>query len=333
MNKLFLFLFFTTIITGNISAQTYPEDFIIPLSGQTVHNSLYKTIGFIDSRPTDGLINRKPKRVTAIPISNQLNNLMDSLTDSTAKDGALLLQLRLLNFAEVTGTINQKGTCYLRAILYSKKGDRYQKINSIDTSVGIQVSPNLSKGALANGGKIISAFITDNLLQESTDSISYSLNDIKKIDSVEKSQLKLYTTLTYTEGLYYSYESFKNQVPDKQIIKADTNMNGNVFAVKIIDNGQKIKIKPKEMYAVVYKGVPYMATKYGCYKMQKTDGNFFFTGDLEIKSDIGDSVANDAAYGLLGVVASLGEETTFDMRLDHANGKFIRLKQVEAPTP
>jgi hypothetical protein len=333
MNKLLLLLFIPIAIANKTSAQTYPENFIIPVSSHVIHNSLYKTIGFIDSRPTDGLLTRKPKRVTAIPISNQLNNLMDSVTDSTAKDGALLLQLRLLNFAEVSGTINQKGTCYLRAILYSKKGDLYQKINSIDTSVGIQVSPNLSKGALSNGGKIISAFVINNLVQESTDSTLYSLNDIKKVDSAEKAQLKLYTTLTYTDGLYNSYESFKNQMPDKQIIKADTNMNGNVFTVKIIDNGQKVKIKPKDMYAVVYKGVPYMATKYGCYRMQKENGNFFFTGDLETKSDIGESVTNGAAFGLLGGVASLGEETTYDMRLDNVNGKFIRLKQIDTSVP
>jgi hypothetical protein len=274
------------------------------------------------------MMNRKPKEVTSLPLDYQLTRLMDSLTDSTAKNGELFLQLRLFNYAEVTGNISQKGRCYLRAVLYAKKGDQYQKINSLDTAAAIQVSPNLSKGALANGGKILAMFIADNLLKESADSTVYSLHDIKQIDSIEKQHTRLYTAKTYTDGVYMSYASFKDQVPDDLIIKADTTDSGNLFAVKVIRNGEKERIKPKDAYAAVYKGIPYIATKYGYYPIHKAGGDFFFTGDIEIKSDVGASVANDVTYGVLGVISSLGEEEKYDMEIDHVNGQFIRIVQI-----
>jgi hypothetical protein len=328
MNKGFLFLLM--LLSGTaVSAQTYPEDFVIPSSTSVISKSLYKTISFIDSRPTEKMMNRKPKTVTSLPLDYQLTKLINSLTDSTAKNGELFLQLRLFNYAEVTGNVSQKGSCYIRADLYSKKGDQYRKINSLDTSAAIQVSPNLSKDALANGGQILAMFIANNLLKESSDSTTYSLHDIKQMDSIEKQHTKLYTVKTYTDGIYMSYTSFKDQVPDKQIIKADTTGTGNLFAVKVINNGEKVRIKSKDAYAAVYKGITYIATKYGYYPMHKANGDFFFTGDIEIKSDVGGSVANDISYGVIGVISSLGEEEKYDMKLDHTNGQFIRIAKID----
>jgi hypothetical protein len=329
MNKALLFLLLILSATTTVFAQVYPEDFIIPLSGHIVHNSLYNTISFMDSRPTEKFMNRKPKNVTSLPLDYQLTNLMDRITDSSAANDSLLLQLRLFNFAEVTGNISQKGSCYLRAVLYSKKGDHYLKINSLDTSAAVQVSPNLSRGALAMGGKILAGFIANSLVQTPADSTLYSLNDIKKTDSIEKQQMKLYTATAYVDGVYISYGSFKNQVPDKQIITADTTDNGNLFAVKIIDKGEKTRVQPKDAYAAVYKGIPYIATKYGYYPLKKENGNFFFTGDIEVKSDVGDAVANEVSYGIVGAIASLGEEEKYDMELDHINGQFIRIQRID----
>jgi hypothetical protein len=333
MNKAILLLLFVACSIQMVFAQTYPEDFIIPLSGKKVSSSLYKKIDFLDSRPTERMLNRKPKTVTSLPLPYQLTNLMDSITDTTAKEGELLLQLRLFNFAEITGNMSQKGNCYLRAVLYVKKDNRYQKINSLDTSVAIQVSPNLSKLALQNAGKVLAAFVSDNLLQIPVDSTSYSLNDIKGIEDIEKRSIKFYATSIYTDGIYLSYNSLKDQLPDIEITDASMTATGNLFGVRTKKNEEKVKIKPRDIYAVVYKGIPYKATKYGLYEMKKINGNFFFTGNIEIKSDVGDAATNGAAFGLLGVVSSLGEEETYDMTLDYVNGQLIRIKKIESDIP
>jgi hypothetical protein len=330
MKRVFLLLLFFALTTLTITAQTYPEDFIVPLAIQKTNNSLYKTINFIDTRPTDGMLNKKGKNITAVPIATQLTSLLQSATDSTAVNGELLLQLRLLNFAEVKGT-KEEGNCYLRAILYTKVDGRYKKINSIDTVVAIQTGVNLNKYDLENGGKILSEFVTNNLLNLPIDSTSYSLYDIRKLDSLEKQKLALYTRSKYTDGLYISYQSFKDQIPDKQII-AKIGDTGKLYAIRMIDNGEKKHINPKEAYAIVYNGVPYVITKYGYYQIGKNNNDFFFTGDIPMLTDPTDMSMGYATLGLLGgALTSLPNEEVFYMRIDHINGRFIRLKKLIKP--
>jgi hypothetical protein len=313
MKKAFLFLLFIASVAP-VFAQFYPEDFIIPAADQKVPNSLYNNIFFLDSRPAGGML-RKPKRVTSLPFIYQVRNLLKSLTDSTAKDGELLLQLQLFNFSEITSAQTNEGPCYLKAVLYSKKDDRYQKINSIDTVVAIQKEPNLTKETLAAGGKIITTFITNSLLLTPIDTTFYSSEDVENILNTEEQKIPLYHTVKYADGLYFSYGSFMKQTPDKQIT-ATINDTGKISSVRIIENGKKAKISPKEVYAAVYKGIPYIATKYGYYELMKIDGRFVFTGDIDAK---------DPRDPLMG---SLLEEESFEMTLDPANGKFIRLKMI-----
>jgi hypothetical protein len=327
MNKGFLFLLMLLSATA-VVAQTYPEDFPIPLSDQIVHNSLYKTIDFVDTRPYDGLLNRKPKYITAMPIGNQLKNLMKTLTDSTAKEGSLLLQLRLFNFAEITGTASEKGNFYLRAVLYSKINGYYQKINSLDTVVARQTGINLSKPMLENGGEIISRFIMNSLLLTPPDSTSFSLQSVKKLDSIEKQKIPLYTAVTYKDGIYFSYGSFKNQIPDQQIKASITADSTKLFAVKTIENGKKKHINPKDAYAAVYKGVPYIATKYGYYPAEKINNDFFFTGDIAMRGNAGDVTAGFIMLGVVGGgLATLPDEEVYYMRIDHTNGEFVRIQE------
>jgi len=318
MKKVLLFLLFIASVAP-VLAQLYPEDFVIPAADQKIPNSLYNNIFFLDSRPVDGML-RKPKQVTSLPFIYQVRKLLKSLTDSTAKDGELLLQLRLFNFSEITSAQTNKGPCYLKAILYSKKEDRYQKINSIDTVVAIQEEPNLTKETLAIGGKIITTFITNSLLLEAADTTSYSFEDLDSMLSREQQKIPLYHAAKYIDGLYFSYSSFSDQTPDKQVT-ANVSDTGKLYGVRIIENGEKKKVNYKEAYAVVYKGVPYIATKYGYYALLKINGELIFTGDIDAK---------DPRDPLMG---SLQEEESFKMRLDPANGKFIRLENTYKYTP
>jgi hypothetical protein len=315
MNRSIL-LFFSFFICLTTIAQVYPENFIIPIANQKVHGSLYKTIDFIDFRPEDGLLSKHPRNVTAIPIKNQLTDLLNSAIDSTAKNNGLLLELQLFNFTEITNAISDRGPCYLRARLYAKKGDRYQIINSVDTAVAIQKSANLSKQTLEDGGKILSSFIINNLTANPLNNNSYSLDEIQDMADSEKQQTILYTTSKYVNGLYYSYQSFIKQTPDKQIA-VSANDTGKIIDVRIIENEKKTKIASKDVYAIVYEETPYIATKYGYYASEKRNGEFYFIGDIDVKGD-----PNDPLGGLT-------EEETFEMRIDYVNGKFVRLKRIQ----
>jgi hypothetical protein len=334
MNKIFVTHLLLLTCTALFS-QNRTEDFEITLPEKKVENSLYKTIQFIDSRYDTahmgivqlGAFNKKAKVVPKIPFAIQLAGVMNALTDATAKDGELLFQLRQFNFAELTGAMSEKGYCYLRAWLYSHKNGQYQVIASIDTVILIKAM-DVTRALFRNGSKTITNFIADNLLREATGSQHYSLNDIMRIDSIEKRNIPLYTTPVLKEGLYETYRSFFDQIPDRQIT-AELK-EGKPASVKAINkDGKAEKVKAKDIYAIVYQGKPYIATDYGYYPLQKLNDDFYFTGKAEVNAKAGDVIAAGFFFGIIGGLIASDAEATFEMKIDHINGGFIRLREIK----
>jgi hypothetical protein len=335
MIKLLVVPIFLLLACPGLFSQTRSEDFEINLPEQKVQNSLYKTLKYIDSRYDTtymgivqlGAFNRKAKVIPKIPFSTQLTNVINAMADSTAKDGELLLQLRQFNFAEITGAVSEKGYCYIRASLYSNKNGSYQKISSIDTVILVK-SMDVTRAMLRNGSKTITDFIATNLLQETTDSNYYSYDNIVHIDSIEKRKIIVYNTPAYTDGLYATFNSFLNQTPDKPII---VEMKGEkISSVKTPDeNGKKVNIKARDIYSIVYKGQPFIATTYGYYPLQKLNDDFFFTGKAKVTANTGDVVVASLFFGIIGGLIASDAEATFEMKIDHINGGFIRLREIK----
>jgi hypothetical protein len=268
--------------------------------------------------------------VPKIPFSLQLTNVISSLIDSTAQEGELLFQLRQLSFAEITGAMSEKGYCYLKAAIYSKTNDQYQKLGSIDTVILVKAM-DVTKALFRRGSKTITDFIANNLIKKADEPDYYSSSDIVNLDSLEKRKIIVYNTSAYSDGLYETYKSFMNQVPDKQIT---VEMKSEKMSVKAPDqNGKPEKIKAKDIYAIVYKGQPYIATEYGYYPLQKTGDDFFFTGKAKVTANTGDVIVAGVFFGLIGSLIASDAEATFEMKIDHLNGGFIRLREIKVITP
>ncbi len=336
MNKIILSaIIFFGLGANTLFSQNLTKDFKISLPECSIEKSRYSSLDFIDSRIDTlkmgivqrGAFNRKAKVIAEVPLSIQLKNVIESLTDSTANDGELVFQLRQLTFAEVTGAMSEKGYCYLKAELYSKNNDQYQKLASIDSLILIK-SMDVTKALFKSASKTITDFIANNLLKESIDSDYYTFNDIKEIDSLEKRKIKIYNTDTFTEGLYYTYQSFCCQKPDKQA-KVEVEKNGKISRVKISNAENKmIKVKPKDIYAIVYNGKPYVTTKFGYFPLQKSKGDFYFVGKTNVSANSGDVVAAGMFFGVIGSLLASNANATFIMKLDHTNGGFIHIREV-----
>lgn len=321
-----------------VNSQTRTQDFEITLPETQVRNSLYKAIEFIDSRHDTtnmgiiqlGAFNKKAKVVPVTPFLSQLERVMHSMTDADAKDGQLLFQLRQFSFAEITGAMSEKGYCYLRAILFAKAAGKYQKISSIDTVVLIK-SMDVTKALFRNGSKTITNFISANLTKSAVDSGYYTKDEITRLDSIEKREITLYNTATYTDGLYENFESFMNQKPDRQVtIEMD---DDKIAFVKTIDEKGKLrKIDVKDIYAVVQNGKPFIATDYGYYPLHKKDDDFFFTGKAKVNAKGGDVLAASIFFGIIGGLIASDTKAMLEMKIDHINGGFIRLEEASAKT-
>lgn len=320
------------------------DDFQIQKVEIKIKGSHYNTIAVIDSRPDTtsmgivqlGAFNRKAKVVPKVVLTTQLNELFKSLVDESAASGRVVLQIRQFSFAEITGTISEKGYCYIRAEFYAEKGSRYQKINSLDTVVCLKSAIDVTAPIKQGGAEAISNFMASNLTRDGAGTISYTYNDIVNIDNFEKGSMKVYNVTTYTDGLYLTYAAFRDQIPDKKITLTDHDINSgndiNSGTIKAPDaQGKLQKVKANRIFAIVYKGQPFIATRFEYYPLKKVNNDFLFTGKGEVAASTADVMISSAFMGALGGLMAQNQESMFEMKLDHLNGGFIRLKELPDP--
>jgi hypothetical protein len=262
----------------------------------------------------------------ATPISSQFKTLFNAVIDSTAADGKLLLQITRLLFAERQNQLSYDGYFNMRANLYSKIGGHYLMVATIDTLMA-KTSFSPAKDVLRSGNEIITDFIVKNLKVKPYGPILIYY-DILNIANIEKKQLPLYNSTEYTDGLYLNYKSFRNQMPDRQIIVDSANLNSG--DIKTIEGGGvTLKVKARDVYAIVYKGHPYVVSEGNYYPLKKVNSDFFFVGKARESIIPGDELVSDIAGGNAGVFILGGARTaTFEMKIDYKNGVFLRLKLI-----
>jgi hypothetical protein len=312
--------------------------FELPPVQVKVSNSLYNSLevieqrgdtawmGFIHTGMMDQYKNVKP----ATPLSGQFKSLFNAVIDSSARGGKLILQITRLVFAEREHSYIDEAFFNMRANLYSKTGPYYQRVASIDTLV-IKSAIDPTNKILKSGKEIMTDLIIKNLKVKPSGSI-YSYSDLMNISNIEKKAIPLYNTDIYTDGLYMNYHSFKNQMPDRQLIIDSADLNS--CEIRTIEgDGITLKVKARNVYAIVYNGNPYVVSEGKYYPLKKIGNDFFFTGKARVSVIPSDELVSDIA-------GSLAENTIFgmpthevEMRIDYKNGVFIHVKVVKDANP
>lgn len=292
--------------------------------------SLYTTIGFLDSRQDTSRIGvlkvrnngRWVRLALRAPVLPQLANVLNAYTGDGAGNGELLFQLKRFSFAEYT----HARYCYFSAVLYARNGDGYTRLIGVDTSI-LLATANIDKELDHAGNGLLDNFIAEGILLSPTDPTTYSMDDIRHIDSLEKRKIPVYNTTTYTEGLYSDYAAFMAQRPDLRG-EVRTKKNGDISSLNIHDPKWRHETK-SHIFAVVYNGVPYVVTHFGYYPLQKTGDDFYFTGDLSLAPTTGEQVAADVALGVIVGSAIAGDKATYKVLIDHESGQFIHQKVLD----
>jgi hypothetical protein len=339
MKKLTNILIFGIILSVNLFSQGDPEDFQLSLPEQKVQGSLYDKLLVIDSRPDTsnmgivqkGVLNRQAKVIPHVPIARQIENVFNAIIGSGSNNGELILQLKHFSFAEVTSVMSEKGYCYFRADLFAKNNDKYQVLSTIDTVILVK-GMDVTKGLMKSGSRIVIGFITNNLLKKSDSREFLTFDNVYHIDDYEKRNIVLYQTNNYNEGIYFSYNTFKNQTPELAISEVEIQLKKNelVAVKKKINEGKLQKIKSKDIYAVIYKGQLFIATDAAYYRLYKMKNNFYFTGMLDVPANSADVLTASLFFGVIGgLLATMDQEGMFFIKVDHKNGDFIRLKKIK----
>ena len=215
----------------------------------------------------------------------------------------------------------------MRAELFAGNNGSYRMLSKFDSVIVVK-SFDVTKGLLKTGGDVIPGFIAANLLKEPIEKEIYTFRDIHKIDSFEKRGLAVYQTDLYKDGVYRSFRSFLDQTPDGQITAKVK--KGKISEIYVFDaKGKKEQVWQKDTYAVIYKGIPYISTEYDYYPLHKKDGDFYFTGKAKASANSGEVMMASMFFGVVGGLLASNANARFEMKIDHLNGGFIRLKEAK----
>ena len=291
--------------------------------------SLYRVIAFFDSRQDttigtwlSGPDNKPVRLVLKTPVQPQLVNILNAYTDGGSGNGAILFQLKRFSFAEPART----RYCYLSAAIYALKDEGYAKLASLDTTLVITYVAELPSVLAQEANQVIDDFIAKAILLPATTAAVYNYNDLVHIDSVEKRKIPVYNTSTYTEGLYGTYNAFMNQRPD---VRGEVKEKSDgKLSIRILDPKWEDPKGLTHIFAVVYKGVPYVVTHYGDYPLQKQNDDFYFTGKLRVTPATDGKAGVDVSSGLMGILPS-ADKADYRVLLDHTSGEFIHLQVLD----
>jgi hypothetical protein len=286
----------------------------------------YKLIAFLDSRQDTSCVGNysleagaKPtKLILKTPIGPQLEAILNSYTDASSGFGALLFQLKRFSFAETQRT----AYVYLIATLYALKDNGYVSLLNLDTTLVIDGPANFQSALVSASNEVIDNFIARGIVLTPVDTVVYSYEDVQHIDNLHKRKLKAYNTSTYTEGFYSDYAAFKNQTPDLQgevKLRSDGGM-----AITLHSPGWTEARGKKHIYAVVYKGIPYIVSHFGYYPLQKDGDDFYFDGRLNVAG------TPSNPFGVFSANASSPDKRNYRVLIDYTNGEFIHLKAPES---
>lgn len=326
------------LLTSSVSTLTYAQDKVVDYNliapVEKTPNSPYQKISLLDSRINTenlgiiqtGAFNTKAKLIPKVPLSEQLQKILDGMSD-TKENGELLLQIRKLVHAELTKVTSEHGFFDFKANLYRKDGDTYYKIAEIDTN-HFTKGMDVTKKLMRNSSEIITDFIKNNLNNKPIDTLKFTAAQIKDYYTNERERLKLYSTEKLIDGAYKDYNQLKGLTPYiSEVYVKNDNLSKGFFTTD--QNGKEVKLKFRDAYAIVYKGTPYILTDYGQYPLTKENNEYFFTGKIKVQPSAS-SMSNSALmFGIVGALitssGSASNENKF--KIDYSDGSFIQIEK------
>jgi len=335
----FLFSLFCLLLL-QATAQESTIRFSLNPPAEKITGSLYSTIAVTDIRYDSsnlGMVQQgfSKKNYTVVPDTSfnvQAQKVLDAIAPG-AGNGHLLMLLRFFKFTELMDRSKQTGYCYFRANMYAKKDGRYFPLSVIDTAIVIRRSSYAELNALLfkESSHAITAFISKNLVIAPVNADSYTLEQLVQVDSIEKRAIPIYSASSFKDGIYLTYPSFKNQVPDLEIKSVDTSDNEIAMLHAKKQDGGTLRVNPRELYAVIHAGTIYMPAGRGYGILKKRDNDFYLKGEAAVTYDnvAGHKIVGAVLLGAPGILSNpKASYRHFEMKLDHLDGLLIKIREL-----
>lgn len=323
-----------------ISAQKRPEEFTISLPTKKLEKSYYKTIKLLDRRMDTtslgtvrkGILNNTTTLLASKPLSDQFQDVLNSLNDENTENGTLVLYLRQLFFTEAA----VHGYCYFQGFLFSKNEDgTYSLLNQINHVIDHKAKSDVTKEILQKGSEFLADFIATNASKKPQSAQPYTYEQIKDFENVAKESISIFNSSELKDGVYNNYQSLKDQQPNKEIsrVKFYGNAPKIVRIYETLD-GEEKEIKKDNIYAIIYKGdlYLYLSVENLFTKAEKKDNDYYFVGKIKANPNSPNlMVAPAFPYsGGIGVSIMANPITPFEMKIDYFNGDFIPIREVQS---
>ncbi|MBP2617094.1 hypothetical protein [Chryseobacterium jejuense] len=322
-----------------ISAQKQSEEFTISLPTKKLEKSYYKTIKLIDRRVDTtslgtvrkGLLNNPANLVASKPLSDQFQEVLNSLNGENAENGTLVLYLRQLSFAEMA----VHGYCYFQAFLFSKNEDgTYSLLDQANQVIDHKAKSDVTKEILQKGSEFLVDFIATNASKKNSSDKHYTYEQIKDFDRISKESISIFHTSELKDGVYNDYQSLKNQQPNKDLSRVKFYGNApKIVRIYETVNGEEKEIKKDDIYAIIYKGelYIYLSIENLFTKAEKRDNDYYFVGKIKTNPNASNlMVAPAFPYGgSIGVSFTSNPITPFEIKIDYFNGDFIPIREVQ----
>lgn len=320
-----------------ISAQKQREEFTISLPTKKADKSYYKTIKLLDRRMDTtslgivrkGLLNNPANLFASQPLSDQFQDVLNSLNGENAENGTLVLYLRQFYFAEMA----VHGYFYFQAFLFSKNEDAtYSLLDQVNLAIDHKAKSNVTKEILQKGSEFLVDLIAVNASKKPQTSNHYTYQQIKDFEGVAKESISIFNSSELKDGVYNDYQALINQLPSKEIthVKFYGNAPKIVRIYETVDGKEK-EIKKEGIYAIIYKGelYPYLSIENLFTKAEKRDNDYYFVGKIKAAPNSA-NILPSFSYGSIGVSWTSSPIIPFEMKIDYFNGDFIPIKEVEA---
>jgi hypothetical protein len=316
------------------------EFFITPPEGKS-YESNYGRLSFIDSRYDSldqGFVLNNDKKlsiVLATSLQKQLNNYLEAVVDTSQAKGELLFQLRKFRIVQKRDIDFEYGYCFIRATTYARAGKTYRRLADMDTLMILR-GGDVTDTLLTDAKKQLCRLIRKSLKITVDDKLEYGYADILRLDADEKKNLKVYTTSTFTNGIYLTYNSFMNQGPDYKDAKVVFKWNGTVRISVKDKEGKKLKLTGKDIYGFVEKEVPYIISDQGVCVVERKSGYLIYAAKDKVNENNEEYSLPEKQIEALGpntsaaikISPARGVYGYFVSYIDHVDGTFMRVKKI-----
>ena len=331
--KISLLIFSVQTITAQVKRV---EDFNIILPEYKMESN-YRQLQFIETRNDTvnygivqkGAFNKRAAVLPTIPFEKQFQNVFSVLKskENVATD-TLLIQLRDLKFAEVTGAFSETGYFFLRANAYAKAGAAYYLLNTVDIAEEVS-GMDVTQKNYKNASRIINKFISQSMSGTKGEAPALTYAQILDIEKYEKANLPLYANTGLIDGFYGSFNAFQEQKPSVKNTRLVWKKN-KIKDIEFVNyKGEYSSLNPPEIYAVVENGKGYIHTEYGFYELARRDNDYYYTGKVRSTADNGSVIAATVMFGVIGGLIASNNTDVYEVKIDYLNGSTIQVKKIK----